>query len=59
MSYFLIKDGKTVRETTDSLKSVLQQYSDMYKYAVYIGGGLVYVVEKNCQKDDWEVGWAE
>lgn len=59
MSYFLIKDGKTVHETADSLKTVLTQYNDMYKYAVYIGGGLVYVVEKETQNTDWEVGWAE
>lgn len=59
MSYFLIKDGKTVRETAESLKSVLLRYNDMYQYAIYIGGGLVYVVEKTSQKDDWEVGWAE
>lgn len=59
MAYTII-ENKTVRhETSMSIQALLAKYNDMYKYAIYIGGNSVFVVVKNEQPTDWEIGWAE
>ena len=59
MAYTLIKNGVARPEKASSLYAILNKYSDMYKFAIYIGGQMVFVVEKTEQPHEWEHGWAE
>ena len=59
MPYIVLKNGKARPEKASSFLSILSRYNDMYKYAIYISGKLVYVVVKEHQPHDWERGWAE
>ena len=59
MSYTLIRNREVAHKKAASLRDLLATYNDMYKYVIYISAGLVYVVEKETQPTDWEIGWAE
>ena len=59
MNYFLIENGEVALKEASCLQAILAKFNDMYKYSVFIGGRMIYVVVKTFQPTDWEIGWAQ